>query len=97
MKMTVESHASYSSMAFKRCADDIWNSLKTNTDEKFGKKRMSKSASIRLCLTIFLIAEFHGKRASLSNLGKKLQKKKKKREPRPNRVITVSALQATTL
>ena len=38
----------------------------------------------------FLTAEVCRKRATLSNGGKKLQKKKKKREPRSNRVITVS-------
>ena len=38
MKIIVEGCASYRSMAFKWCADVIWNSLKTKTDEKFGKK-----------------------------------------------------------
>ena len=55
-----------------------------NTDDNFGKT-MCKSAR----LTIFLTAEFRGKRAKLSKLGKKLHKKW---EPQPNRVITVSAL-----
>ena len=38
MKIILEGCASYRSMAFKWCADVIWNSLKTQTDEKFGKK-----------------------------------------------------------
>ena len=38
MKIIVEGCASYHSMAFKWCTDVIWNSLKTKTDEKFGKK-----------------------------------------------------------
>ena len=38
MKIIVWGCASYRSMAFKWCADVIWNSLKTKTDEKFGKK-----------------------------------------------------------
>ena len=39
MKIIVEPCANYRSMAFKWCADIIWNSLKTTkTDEKFGKK-----------------------------------------------------------
>ena len=56
-----------------------------NTDDNFGKTRMCKSAR----LTIFLTAEFRGKRAKLSKLGKKLHKTW---EPQTNRVITVSAL-----
>ena len=38
MKIIVEGCASYRSMAFKWCVDVTWNSLKTKTDEKFGKK-----------------------------------------------------------
>ena len=38
MKIIIEGCASYRSMAFKWCTDVIWNSLKTKTDEKFGKK-----------------------------------------------------------
>ena len=73
MKMTIESRARYWSMAFKRCAEVIWNSLKTNTDEKLGKKKMS----IRSQLT-FIWLPSSAKKGQHFQIGEKLQKKKKK-------------------
>ena len=42
--------------------------------QNIDENRMCESARVRSCLTIFLTAEFRGKRAKLSKLGKKLHK-----------------------
>ena len=95
MKMTVESrasyHASYRSMAFKRCADVIWNSL-----NKYRWKVMLKKERVNQLVyghgwRFFDCWGLQKKGQHFQTGEKKLQKKKKKkREPRSNRVITVS-------
>ena len=92
MKIIVEPCASYRSMAFKWCADVIWNSLKTTkTDEKFGKKEWVNQRVYGHGWR-FLDCRFPRKKGNTFELVGE-----KKREPQPNRVITVSALYATTL
>ena len=89
MKMTVESRASYHSMAFKWCADVIWNSLKTIiTDEKFDKKERVNQRVYGYGWRFF-DCQVLRKKGNTFKLGKK-KNYKKKREPRPNRVITTA-------
>ena len=90
MKIIVEHRASYRSMAFKWCTDVIGNSLRTKTDEKFGKKEWVNQRVYGHGWR-FLDCRVPWKKGNPFKLvgggggGGKL-------EPRPNRVITVSAL-----